>query len=112
ERDVLRRKLRRRRNHDRITYALRKGNGPAQRLHAAQTAADHCRPAFYPQPVGKARLCTHPIDDSDHWKTGTPGFTGRWIDSAGTGRTVATTQIVDPDDEEAIGIERLARPDD
>jgi hypothetical protein len=62
--------------------------------------------------VGQACLCRHPVLDRHHRKIGAVTLAGLRIDRQRPGRTVATTEVVDPDDEELPGVERLARTDE
>ena len=48
----------------------------------------------------------------DRRKVGPVGLARLGIDGPGTGRAVGRAQHVGADDEEAVGIDRLARPDE
>ena len=61
--------------------------------------------------VGEARLRVHPVLDGDEREIGAPGLAGRGIRRQRPGRAEAAAEVVDPDDEEAVGVERLARAD-
>jgi hypothetical protein len=112
EGDVLRRQLRRRSDHHRVPDAIRKLQRPFERLHAAEAAADHCRPGLDAQMIGQPCLCRHPVLDRHHREIGAVALAGFRIDRQRTRRTIATTQVVDADDKELPGIERLSRADE
>ncbi|MPN01478.1 hypothetical protein SDC9_148687 [bioreactor metagenome] len=112
EGDVLRGQFRRRGDDQRVAYPFRVGNGPAQRLHAAQTAAHHRCPAVDAEDVGEACLGIHPVTDRDDREIGAPGLAGGRVDRRRAGRAVAAARIVQADDEEAVGVERAAGADD
>ena len=80
ERDVLRGKIRRGGDHERVTNARRKPRRPRERLHAAQASAHHCRPALDAEPIGKARLRVHPILDGNEREFRTVRLAGRRLD--------------------------------
>jgi len=110
ERDVLRRQPRGAGDDHAMRHALGIGDGPAQRLHAAQRSAHDRGEAGNAQPVGHAGLRMDPVLDRDHGARGAVGPSGTGIDAGGPGGSEAGPQVVDPDHEEAIGVQRLARP--
>ena len=111
EGDVLRRELRRRGDDDRMAHALRVGERPLQRLHGAQAAAHHRGEALDAELVGEARLRCDPVLDRDHREIRAPGLAGRRVERGRPGRAEARADVVVADDEEAIGVERLAGAD-
>ena len=111
ERDVLRRKIRRRRDDQRAADALRIADRPVERLHAAETSAHHRSPLRHADPVGQLRLRVDPVFDGDQGKVAAPRLPRGRIDGHGSGRAEAAAEVVDADDEEAIGVERFARSD-
>ena len=84
---------------------------PRQRLHAAEAAAHHRGEAPDAEAVGEPRLRIDPVLDRDDRKVRAPGLARRRIDRCRAGRAEAAAEIVDADDEEAIGVDRLARAD-
>ena len=69
------------------------------------------RPGVDAQMIGQPGLRHHPVLDRDHRKIRAVAFAGFRIDRQRSGRTITAAEVVDPDDEEALGVERLARPD-
>jgi len=98
-------------DRDAVAHALGELQRPAQRLHAAQAATDHRGEPLDAEAVQQARLGQHPVLDGDHREVGPVGLAGGRIDVHGAGRPEARAQVVDADDEELVGIERLARSD-
>ena len=98
-----------------ITSAWRRRVGiadrPVERLHAAEASAHHGGPLRDAELVGESRLRVDPVLDGDQRKLRAPRLAGRRIDRERPGRAEAAAEIVDAHDEEAVGVERLARPD-
>ena len=111
ERDVLRRQVGRGGDHQRVADALRIADRPGERLHAAQAAAHHRGELRDAQAVGQPRLRIDPVFDGDQREIRAPRPAGVGVDRLRSGRAEAAAQVVDADDEEAVGVERLARPD-
>ena len=76
ERDVLRREIGRARDHDRVAHALGIADGPLQRLHRAEAAADHGGEALDAEMVGEPRLGRDPVLDRHHREIGAPRLAG------------------------------------
>ena len=111
ERDVLRGQVRRGGDHQRMADALRIARRPRERLHAAEAAAHHRSPLPDAEEVGESRLRVDPVLDGHERKIGAPRRPARGIRRQRTGRAEAAAEVVDADDEEAIGVERLAGAD-
>jgi hypothetical protein len=111
ERDVLGGEIGRCRDHESVANTRWKTRRPCERLHAAQAAAHDRSPLLDAETIGESRLCVDPILDGHEREIRTVRLTCRRIDRLRAGRSEATAEIVDADDEEAVGIERLARTD-
>ena len=108
ERDVLSRQVGRRSHRDAMTHTQRMAQRPRQRLHAAQAAANHRSQPANAQRIDQARLSIDPVLDRHHRKVGAVGLAGRGMGVHRSGRAKAGAQVVDADDEEAVGVQRLA----
>jgi hypothetical protein len=87
---------------------------PVERLHAAEAAADHCRQPLDAERRDQARLGVDPVLDRHHREVAAVGAAVRGrvgVRMGRPGRAEARARVVDADDEEAIGVERLARAD-
>ena len=87
---------------------------PVERLHAAEAAADHRRQSLDAERRHQARLGVDPVLDRHHRKVAAVGAAVRRRVGVGMGRpgrAEARARVVDADDEEAIGVERLAGAD-
>ena len=82
-----------------------------QRLHTAEAAAYHRRELRNAEQIGKPRLGFHPVVDRDHRKGGAIRFTGCGVYAGRPGRTVAAAEVVNTNDEEAIGVDGFTRAD-
>ena len=111
EGDVLRRQIRRAGDDDAVAQALRITDGPAQRLHGAETAAHDRGELRDAEVIGQPRLRVHPVLDGDHRKVAAPDSAGVGIDAERPGGAVAAADIVDADDKVTIGVQRLAGAD-
>ncbi len=112
EGDVFRRQLGRRGDDQGMADAIGIGQRPLQRLHAAQAAAHHRRPGVDAEVVGEPRLRVDPVFDGDHREIRAPGLAGGGVGAGRAGGPVAAAEVVQADDEEAVGIERPAGADD
>ena len=72
------------------------------------TTAAHWRDA---EAVCQACLAMHPVFHRDHREVRAVDPAGRRIDAGGAAGTVATAEVVEGDDEELAGVDRLARTD-
>jgi hypothetical protein len=91
-----------------VAHALRERKRPLQRLHRAEAPADHRGEALDAEMVCKPRLRCHPVLHRDNREIRAPGFSRRGVDGSGAGRAEARADVVVADDEEAVGVERLA----
>ena len=94
-----------------MAQALGKLDAPLQRLHAAKAAADHRRPLADAEIIRQPRLRAHPVGHRNQREIGAVGFAGFGIGRSGTAAAVAAAQIVEGDDEKAVGVDGLARTD-
>ena len=111
EGDVLGRQVRRAGYHQGMFDALGVLQRPAQRLHAAQAATHHGGQRLNAQVVDHTHLRVHPVFHRDNRKIGAIDAPGVRVQVHGPGRAKAGTEVVDADDEEAVGVQRLARAD-
>jgi hypothetical protein len=114
EGDVLRGQVRRGRDRDALTQSLRIAQRPGERLHAAEAAAEHRRQPLDAEGIDETGLRIDPVfhrDDREVAAVGPPVRGGIGIRARRPGRAEARARVVDADDEEAIGVERLARTD-
>ena len=109
ERDVLRREVRCGGDHQRVADPVRIADRPGERLHAAEAAAHDRGPAVDAEAVGEPRLRIDPVLDGDDREVGAPRLAGRRIVRRRAARAEAAAEVVHADDEEALGVERLAR---
>ncbi|MNO74096.1 hypothetical protein D3C76_650820 [compost metagenome] len=89
EGDVLRRQFRCAGDVQAVAHALRVADGPLQRLHAAETAADHRGPLLDAQAVGQACLAVDPVFHRDHREVGAVDPAGGRVAAAGAGGAIA-----------------------
>ena len=111
EGDVLRRQVRRGGDRDAVAHPRRVAQRPGQRLHAAQAAADHRGQLHDAEPL-EQRACAS--TQSSTVTTGKSAPYGRCVAGLHAHRPGAAetrTRVVDADDEEAVGVQRLAGAD-
>ncbi len=112
EGDVLRRQVRRRGDGHAQAQPLGEAQRPGERLHAAEAAADDGGESVDAERVDQARLRVDPVLDRDDRKVAAVGAAVRGgVRARRPGRAEARARVVDADDEEAIGVERLAGAD-
>ncbi len=111
EGDVLRRKTGRCGDSRAVGHAAWMAQRPAQRLHAAQAAADDRSQALDAQPVEQPRLRIDPIFDRHHGETAAPRLASGGVEAHRAGGAEARTGIVGAQDEKALGVERFAGAD-
>ncbi|MNN33750.1 hypothetical protein D3C81_1475200 [compost metagenome] len=92
-----------------MAQTVRVHQAPGQRLHAAEAAAHDRGELRDAERVGHARLRIDPVLHRHHREGRAIRLAGRGIHAHRPGRAEARTQVVDADDEEAVGVERLAR---
>ena len=90
---------------------LGKQDRPLQRLHAAERAAGHRREPFDPEHVKERALGPHHVGDGDHGEVRPVRLARRRVDRRRPRRAAAAAEQVRGDDEEAVGVECLARAD-
>ena len=99
-------------NGDAVAHARRKAQRPGQRLHAAQAAADDGSQLRDAQTVHQSRLRIDPVFDRHHRKVGAVGPVRRLrMRAHRPGAAEARAGVVDADDEQLVGVQRLARAD-
>ena len=111
EGDVLGRQVGRGGHGDAFVQPLGVAQRPAQRLHATQAATQHGGQALDAQGVEQPGLGVDPVFHRHHRKVGAPGPAGGAVDMHRPGGAEAGAQVVDADDEELVGVQRLARTD-
>ena len=91
--------------------AARIARRPFQHLHAAHRAADHRKQLLDAEMIDQHRLRPHHVADGDDRQVEPVWLAGRRIDRGRAGRAEAAADDVGADDEEAVGVDDLARPD-
>ena len=109
EGNVLRRKARRAGDGHGGAHPIRIGQGPLERLHAAEAAPDHRCPALDAEAIGQGGLGVHPIRDRHRGKVRAVGPPRGRIQTRGPGAAVAAPEIIQGDDKEAIRVDGFAR---
>ena len=90
-------------------HAVAVARGPFQHLHAAHRAADHAEQLLDAEVIDQRHLRVDHVADGDDGKVDAPGLAGVGVDAGGAGRAHAAAEHVGADDEEAVGVDRLAR---
>ncbi|MNF48656.1 hypothetical protein D3C84_299080 [compost metagenome] len=108
EGDVLRRQFGGRGNRQAVADAIGVGDAPLHRLHAAQAATDDGSPLRDADAVRQARLAVDPVFHGQHREVGTEWLAGVGVGAARAGGAVAAAKVVQADNEEFVGVDRLA----
>ena len=111
ERDVLRGMARGGRDRQRGDDALGIARRPLQHLHAAHRAAGDAENFLDAERIEQHRLRAHHVADGDDGKVEAVRLAGRRIDFGRPRRAHAAADDIGADDEEAVGVDGLARPD-
>ena len=82
---------------------------PGQHLHAAHGAADDAEQLVDAEMIDQRNLRLHHVADGDDRKIQAPGLAGLGVDAGRSRRAHAAAQHVGADDEEAVGVDGLAR---
>ncbi len=96
--------------HDGINL-IREQHRPFQCLHPAERAAGHRREPLDAELVEERALGPHHVRDGDHGEVRPVRLARRRVDRGRPGRAAAAAEQVRGNDEEAVGVERLARAD-
>ena len=97
---------------ERALHALGMEDGPLQRLHAADGAAQHQPQAADAERIEQPRLRAHVVADGNQRKVRPVDFAGFGIDRAGPRGAVTGAQHVDADDEVVLQRENRAGSED
>ncbi|MDF2462018.1 MAG: hypothetical protein K0Q43_253 [Ramlibacter sp.] len=111
EGDVLGREVRRTRHHDRVAHAPGVLQRPRQCLHAAQAAAHHSGQRLDAEAIEQPGLCVDPVLHRHHGEIGAVHLAGVGVRVHRSGRAEARAEVVDANDEETVGVDRLAWAD-
>ena len=111
QRDALRVEPRRRGAEHARAHVVRVAHGPFERLHPAQRAARRAQQRVDPQLVEPAPLGAHDVGDRDDRKGGAVRLAGARVERRGPRRAAAPAEHVRAEDVVAVGVERLAGPD-
>ena len=111
-RDALRlQRVRARDGDDRVDLDRAYVHGPLERLHAAERAAGDGGEPRDPELVQERALRPHHVGDRDDGKVGAVGPARCRVRRRRARRAAAAAEQVRADDEEAVGVERLAGAD-
>lgn len=111
EGDVLRGVARAGGDRQRREHALGVARRPLQNLHAAHRATDDGKQSVDAEMVDQHHLRPHHVADCDDGQVEAVGFPRRRIYRGRPGRAEAAADDVGADDEKAVGVDDLARPD-
>ena len=84
---------------------------PLQHLHAAHRAAGDAKQRLDAEMIDQHRLGAHHVGDRDERQVEAIGCAGRRIGRGRAGRAHAAADDIGADDEEAVGVDRLAGAD-
>src|SRR6185312_17033209 len=93
------------------THPLGKIKCPLQSLHSAKTATSHSGKLVDAQIISEADLCLYPVFHCHNRKIRAVTLSDLGIDTRRAGGSMTTAQVVYPDYEKFLGIDRFARPD-
>ena len=95
-----------------VSNVLGVARRPAERLMTSERAADDGAQALDAEQVDEPLLHVDHVLDGDEWEVAAIGNPGRRIDRARPGRPATAAEHVRADDEQAVGVDGLARTDE
>ena len=101
---------RRHRRHDRL-HEAGIGGRPLERLEATHRRADHRDQALEPERIDQQFFRRHDVAHRDVGEGGAVGLAGARVGAVGAGAAVRRTERIHRHHEAAIGVDRLAGPD-
>ena len=110
-RDLLRARLRTRRDRDDRAHPVRIGDRPLEHLHPAHRAADHRVPPAHAEVVGEPGVHPHHVSDRHDGEPGAEGAAGDRIGRRRAGRPLATAEHVRAHHVPAVRVDRAPRSD-
>ena len=111
EGDVLRRQAGGGGNHQRVPHAVGVVYRPLQCLHAAQAAADDGRPLADAEAVGQQSLAVDPVFYGNDGEVRAVFLSVFGVGAQRAGAAGTAAQVVEPDNEEAVGVHGFAGAD-
>ena len=112
EGDVLRGMPGGRRDRHGAEHAVGVARGPFQHLHAAHRSADDAEQLVDAEVIDQAHLRIDHVADGDDGEVEAVGLARARVDRGGPRRAHAAAEDVGADDEEAVGVDRLAGADE
>ena len=82
---------------------------PLQHLHATHRSADDTEELIDAEMIDQRHLRVHHVADGDDREIEAPGLAGHGVDAGRARRAHAAAEHVGADDEEAVGVDGLAR---